>query len=144
MSVASWVRACRGVGASDRVLAGDSCLSRDESVSRKRTRHTLFPSVHPSEPGVGIRSCPAFSRGRTPASDPLLFSAAVKKMAPSSREAIGPEVPDEGPFSAPSQRESIVQKFRMRAYSLVSAGVPRMRLCSSFFVVQHSTCDPRS
>ena len=25
---------------------------------------------------------------------------------------------------------------------LVSAGVPRMRLCSSFYVVQHSTCDP--
>ena len=24
----------------------------------------------------------------------------------------------------------------------MSAGVPRMRLCSSFFVVQHSTCDP--
>ena len=27
--------------------------------------------------------------------DPLLVFAAVKKMAPSSREAIGPEVPDE-------------------------------------------------
>ena len=25
---------------------------------------------------------------------------------------------------------------------LVSLNVPRMRLCSSFFVVQHSTCDP--
>ena len=35
--------------------------------------------------------------------DPSLVFA-VKKMAPSSREAIGPEVPDESPFSAPSPR----------------------------------------
>ena len=57
---------------------------------------TLFPSVRSSESGGGIRSCHA--------SDPLLVFAAVKKMAPSSREAIGPEVPDECPFSAPSPR----------------------------------------
>ena len=57
---------------------------------------TLFPSVRSSESGVVIRSCHA--------SDPLLVFAAVKKMAPSSREAIGPEVPDECPFSAPSPR----------------------------------------
>ena len=54
--------------------------------------------------------------------DLLLVFAAVKKTAPSSREAIGAEVPDACIFFA--------------------AGVPRMRLCSSLFVVQHSTCDP--
>ena len=41
-------------------------------------------------------------------------------------------------------RRHVVQKFQMHAYSLVSlvsADVPRMRLCTSLFVVQHSTCD---
>ena len=51
------------------------------------------------------------------------FFAAVKKMAPSSREAIGPEVPYERPFSPPSPRGTIVQKSLMHAYSLVSPGV---------------------
>ena len=66
------------------------------AVSGKRVRRTLFPSVHSSESGVGIRSCHA--------SDPLLVFAAVKKMAPSSREATSPQVPDERPFSPPSPR----------------------------------------
>ena len=60
--------------------------------------------------------------------DPLLVFVAVKKMAPSSLEAIGPEVPDECPFSPPSPRGTMVQKFPMHAYSL--AGVPRTRFCS--------------
>ena len=110
--------------------------------------------------------------GRT---DHLLVFAAVKKMAPSSREAIGSEIPDECPFSPPSPRGAKVQKFPMHAFSLVSLGaclcatnevmqffvccglsllcnirlaipkltpnVPRVRLCSCFFIVQHSTCD---
>ena len=59
-------------------------------------RRTLLPSVHSSESGVGIRAHHA--------SDLLLVFEAVKKMAPSSREAIGPEVPDESPFSPPSPR----------------------------------------
>ena len=69
----------------------------------------------------------------------------VKKMAPSPREAIGPEVPDESPFSAPSPRGAMLQKSPMHAYSqvsVVSANVPRLRICSSLFVVRHSTCDP--
>ena len=56
------------------------------AVLGKRIRRTLLPSVHSSEHGVGMRSYHA--------SDPLLVFVAVKKMAPSSREAIGPEVPD--------------------------------------------------
>ena len=56
------------------------------AVSGKRMRRTLLPSVHSSESGVEIRSHHA--------SDLLLVFAAVKKMAPSSREAIGREVPD--------------------------------------------------
>ena len=52
-------------------------------------------------------------------------------MAPSSREAISPEVPDECPFSAPSPRGAMmVQKFQMHVHSLPN--VPRMRL--QFFV----------
>ena len=41
--VGTLVRACRGVGAGcDRVLAGDSCLSRDDSVNKEAcTAHTL-------------------------------------------------------------------------------------------------------
>ena len=31
-----------------------------QAVSEKRLRRTLLPSVHFSEPSVGIRSCPAF------------------------------------------------------------------------------------
>ena len=61
-----------------------------------------LPSVHFSESGVGIRSYFA--------SDPLLVFVAVKQMGPSSREAIGPEVP-------------------YSQVSFVSANVPRMRLC---------------
>ena len=80
-------------------------------------------SVHSSESGVGIRSCHT--------SDPLLVFAAVKKMAPSSRGPIGPEVPDESPFSAPSPRG--VRNLLMHA-------VPRMRLHSSLSVVQHFFC----
>ena len=68
--------------------------------------------------------------GRT---DPVLVFTAVKKMAPSSREAIGPEVPDECPFSAPSPRGSMVQKFPMHAYSKVSFGVCK---CATNDVVQ--------
>ena len=61
---------------------------------------------------------------RTPQrTDPLLVFPAVKKMAQSSREATCPEVPDERPFSPPSPRGTIVQKFPMHAYSLVSPGV---------------------
>ena len=52
--------------------------------------------------------------------DPLLVFAAVKKMAPSSREAIGQEVPDECFFFVSSPREAMVGKLLMRAYSLVS------------------------
>ena len=69
----------------------------------------------------------------------LLVFAAVKKMAPSSREAIGPQVPDE------LSRGAMVQKSRCMHTLwclLVSACVPRMRLCSSLSVVQRSTCDP--
>ena len=44
-------------------------------------------------------------------------------MAPLSREAIGPEVPDESPSSPPSPRGATVQKFPMHAHSLVSPGV---------------------
>ena len=54
------------------------------------------------------------------------FYAAVKKTAPSSREAIGPEVPDGCPLS----RGAMGQKFQMHACSwclLVLACVPRMR-----------------
>ena len=82
--------------------------------------------------------------GRNPRrTDPLLLVfAAVKKMAPSSREAIGPEVPDECPFSAPSPRGTVVQKSHTVRCLLVSANVPRTKFCSSFFVVQPSTCDP--
>ena len=40
-------------------------------------------------------------------------------MAPSSREATGPEVPDECPLS----RGAMGQKFQMHAYSWVSPGV---------------------
>ena len=69
-----------------------------ESVLGKRIRCTLLPSVH-SESSVGI--------GSYHASDLLLVFAAVKKMAPSSREAIGQEVPDESPCSAPSPRGAI-------------------------------------
>ena len=170
--------ACGHVGAGvsrrqpgcDLVLAGESCLSRDESVSRKRIRHTLFPSVHPSKTrcrneimscvprrnlnlrrnpaqilgsflllGVGTRSCPAFwnppRRGGTPGAQIL------------------------GRFMLQSRRrlrrhvKQSVQKFLAKALSrlrchvgqwsrssrcmhalwclLLSAGVPRMRLCSS-------------
>ena len=50
--------------------------------------------------------------------DLLLVIAAVKKMAPSSREAIGADVPDERPFSPPSPRGAMmVQKFPMHACS---------------------------
>ena len=64
-------------------------------------RHTLFPSVHPSEPVLEWdhvcvqRGNPPKVRRNSRRTDPLLVFAAVKKMAPSSREAIGPEVPDE-------------------------------------------------
>ena len=61
--VGTRVRACRGVGAGVAMFSR-ACLSRDESVSRKRFWHTLFPSVHPSKPSVGTRSGPAFC-GRT-------------------------------------------------------------------------------
>ena len=81
--------------------------------------------MYSSESGVGIRSYHA--------SDPLLVFIAVKKMAPSSREAIGPEVPDESPFSPPSPRGAIVQKSPMHAYSLVSPGVCQ---CATNEVVQ--------
>ena len=66
-------------------------------------------------------------------SDPLLVFVAVKQMGPSSREAIGPEVPDECPFSAPSPRGAMVQKFQMHAYSVVSPGVCK---CATNEVVQ--------
>ena len=69
--------------------------------------------------------------------DPSFVFTAVKKTAPSSREAIGPEVPDECPFSAPSPRGTLVQKSPTHAYSqvsLVSASVPRMGLCSSLLI----------
>ena len=38
----------------------------------------------------------------------MLVFAAVKKMAPPSREAIVPEVPDESLCSVPSQRAAII------------------------------------
>ena len=82
------------------------------AVSGKRYG-ALLPSVHSSESGVGIRSYHA--------SDPLLVFAAVKKMAPSSREAIKPSV----------------QKFPMHAFSLVSPGVG---WCATNEVVQFFVC----
>ena len=69
--------------------------------------------------------------------DPLLVFAAVKKTAPSSREAIGPEVPDESPFSAPSPRGAMVQKSQMHACSLVS---PAVGWCATNEVVQFVCC----
>ena len=55
-----------------------------------------------------------------------------------SREAIGPEVPDESPFSAPSPRGAMmVQKSPMHAYSLVSPGVG---WCATNEVVQFIVC----
>ena len=47
------VRGRGRVVASVPVLAGGSCLSRDESVRRNRIRQGLVPSVHPSEPVSG-------------------------------------------------------------------------------------------
>ena len=90
---------------------------------------TLLPSVRSSESSVGIRSYHV--------SDPLLVFAAVKKMAPSPREATGPEVPDERPFSAPSPRGATVQKFQMHAHSLESPGVG---YCATNEVVQFFFC----
>ena len=64
--------------------------------------------------------------------------AAVKKMAPSSRGPIGPEVPDERPFSPPSPRGgAMVLKFPMHAYSLVS---PRVGKCATNEVMQFFVC----
>ena len=107
-----WVPACLGLPAFGACIRQNSLLSsfpvRSElmvlhhTVSGKRKRRTLLPSVHSSKSGVGIRSHHA--------SDPLLVFAAVKKMAPSSREALSPEVLDECPFSAPSPRGAMVQK----------------------------------
>ena len=140
----TWVRACRGVGASDHVLAEESCLSRDESVSRKRIRHTLVPSAHPSELGVGIRSCPRVSEEEPPAHRSFVCFRCE------SRRWLRHHV------------KQSVQKFLTKAHSrlfrhvgqwsrgsrcmhalgclLVSAGVPRMRLCSSLSVVAHLFC----
>ena len=98
------------------------------AVSGKRYG-ALLPSVHSSESGVGI--------GSYHTSDPLLVFAAVKKMDPSSREAIGPEVPYESPFSAPSPRGAMIQKFQMHALSLVSSGVYQ---CATNEVVQFFVC----
>ena len=93
-------------------------------------------------------------RGHSQRTDPSLVFAAVKRMAPSSREATGPEAPDESPPSPPSPRGTMVQKSPTHAgeffsefgqvsvaswVSLVSANVPRMRLCSSLFVVEHTS-----
>ena len=47
--------------------------------------------------------------------DPLLVFAAVKMTTPSSREAIGPEVPDECFVFVSSPREAMVGKLLMRA-----------------------------
>ena len=58
-------------------------------------------------------------------------------MAPSSREAIGPEVPEESPFSPPSPRGTMVQKSPTHAYSLVSPGVG---WCATNEVVQFFVC----
>ena len=63
----------------------------------------------------------------SPRTDPLLVFAAVKKTAPSSREAFGPEVPDES-FFVSSPRGAIFRKLLMHA-------VPRMRLRSATFVL---------
>ena len=69
--------------------------------------------------------------------DPLLVFVAVKKMAPSSREAIGPEVPDERLCTASvatwgNDVSEVPDACVLIRCLLVSAGVPRMRLCSSF------------
>ena len=58
-------------------------------------------------------------------------------MAPSSREAIGPKILDESPFSAPSPRGTVVQKSPMHAYSLVSLGVG---WCATNETVQFFVC----
>ena len=89
------------------------------AVSGKRVRRTPLPSVHSSESGSWnkIMSC-VLSRTlkvrRNPRrTDPLFVVAAVKKMAPESREAIGPEFHDECLLS----RGAMVQKSPMHAYS---------------------------
>ena len=94
---------------------GQSWIVLRHAVLGKHIPRTLLPTVHFSESGVGIRSYHA--------SDPLLVFAAVEKMAPSSREAIGPEVPDECPLPALSPHGLMVQKSPMRAYSQVFPGV---------------------
>ena len=72
-------------------------------------------------------------RRNTRRTDPLFVFTAVKKMAPSSREAINPEVPGECFFFFSSPRGALVWKLLMHA-------VPRMRLCRSLSVVQHLFC----
>ena len=93
-------------------------------------RCTLLPSVHSSESNVGIRSYHA--------SDPLLVFAAVKKMAPSSREATGPEVPDERPFSPPSPRGPEVPDACILSGVSWCRRLPRMRLCSSLLFKRYT------
>ena len=82
----------------DHVLAGESCLSRRIGIKEAYTAHTLSVcSSLQTWCWNKIMSCVL----RRNLSSPLLPQgeeeppAAVKKMAPSSHEAIGPEVPDE-------------------------------------------------
>ena len=83
----------------------------------------IFEFFHPQffiPTSCGLRRNPQGEEEPPAPTDPLLVFAAVKKMAPSPRGAM-------------------VQKFPMHAcslVSLVSANVPRMRLCSSLFVVK--------
>ena len=60
------------------------------SADVPRVRLCSCLSVVKSTPSSNISELLSFR----PASDPLLVFAAAKKMAPSLREAIGPEVPD--------------------------------------------------
>ena len=133
----------------DHVLAGDLCLSRDESVSRKRVRHTLLPSVHFSEPAVGMRSCPAFRGGtlnvrRNPGARILCWFLLqsrrwlrrhvkqwVQKFLTNARSRLRRHV---GQWSRSSRCMHTLWCL------LVSASVPRMRLCSSLSVVAFLCC----
>ena len=115
--------------------AGQLPASREETFQASFEVGKRTPGPSAAAPGavagstnVGSRSS---SLARSTRTDPLLVFAAVKKMAPSSREAVGPEVPDDAcPLiaSVATCRADGATKFPMHAV-LFAAGVPRMRLC---------------
>ena len=131
----------------DHVLAGESCLSRDESVSRKRKRHTLFPSVHPSKTRCRNEIMSCVPRRNLPKVRRNPGARILCWFLPQSRRRLRRHV------------KQSVQKFLTKALSrlrrhvgqwsrssrcmhilyclFVSANVPRVRLCSSLLVVEH-------